>query len=332
MPLHQSATFTCQLLPLLALGLDWLIGDPEWSWHPARLAGRLCQRLEPTARSLFLNPRNAGCAAAAAIVFLLAVPAGLAVWVLQHFSHLLGYLLALFLVYTAVALRDLYEHARAVLQALEAGDLPEARIRVARIVGRDTAHLDEPQIVRATLESIGESTCDGVTAPLFYAALGAVLGGAPLAAAFAIAYRTANTLDSTFGYKDERYLHFGWASARLDDLLNFLPARLSAYTVVAAALAGGYDWSRALSVLRRDGRKHESPNSGLGEAVLAGALGVQLGGENLYHGEAKMTPLIGEPIAQLERNQIRLANRLLTLTALLFAAFLFVLASLLRAG
>lgn len=329
---QHSSAFLCQLLPLLALGLDWLAGDPQWSWHPARVSGRLCTLLEPATRRWFLNPRNAGIVAAALIVLLMALPAGLLCWLAGMLHPLIGYLLALVLIYTSIALRDLCDHTRAVLQALQSGDLIEARRRVSKIVGRDTDQLDEGQIVRATLESIGESACDGVTAPLFFAALGAALGGAPLAAAFAIGYRAANTLDSTFGYKNERYLHFGWASARLDDLLNYLPARLSAATVVLAALAGGYDSKRALRVLRRDGRKHASPNSGLGEAVLAGALGVQLGGENRYQNELVNTPNIGDPILPLQPVQIALANRLLTLTALLYAAILFLLASLLRAG
>lgn len=330
MPGIHSVNFVSQLLPLLALGLDAILGDPPCRWHPARLAGALCTRLEPWARGRIPDEKKAGMIAALCAVLAFALPGGLLVLLLQRLSGPVGYLAAVFLIYTTIALKDLKKHSDEILRALEADNLPLARERTAKIVGRETDKLDEAQIVRATLESTGESSCDGVAAPLFYAALGAVLGGAPLAAAFALAYRTANTLDSTWGFRNERYEYFGWAAARLDDLLNYLPARMNAYTLVFSAALAGLDWWRALTIVRRDSERHDSPNSGFGEAAFAGALGVRLGGLNTYNGMECPTPYIGDEVQPLHRAQIRAANRLLTLSTLLFTAILFVLAGLLR--
>lgn len=335
MPHSAHAASLSLLLPLLALGLDLLLGDPEWPWHPARLAGRLAIWLEGKARNSFQNETVAGIATAATVVVALAVPAGLLVLVLQTISFWAGFILSLFLIYTTVALRDMCDHSQAVRIALEQPSLILARQRVSRIVGRDTDTLDEPDVIRATLESIAESSCDGVAAPLFYAALGALLAGPAGAATAALAYRSANTLDSTFGYKNERYLRFGWASARLDDLLNYLPARLNALcTAFTSCLisGGGFSGARSLRILLRDGHKHASPNSGLAEAAYAGALGIRLGGKNFYQGVASEAHLIGEPEVSLCREHIGEANLLLLTSTFLLALLLFVFMLLLRYG
>jgi adenosylcobinamide-phosphate synthase len=181
-------------------------------------------------------------------------------------------------------------------------------------VGRDTDSLDEPEVVRATVESVAENMVDGVTAPLLFAVVGGPIG--------AILYKAVNTLDSTFGYKNERYLQFGWASARLDDVVNFIPARITApLTAVTAGLVGLRPLG-AWRMFRRDGRKHPSPNSGLTEAAVAGALGVQLGGVNRYFGIASERPRMGDPLQPLSRAHILKTNRLMLVTsALALAAF-----------
>jgi len=297
---------------LCALLLDLLIGDPQGFPHPVRLIGGLAQRLEAPLRGRIRSAKVAGVlevlvtvgSAIAAVVLLL--------WLAGLVHPLLADLFGVVVLYTTIAARDLVRHSMAVYHALAAGDLPEARRRVARIVGRDTEALDAAGVTRAAVECVAESTVDGVTAPLFYALLFGPAG--------AMAYRAINTLDSTFGYKTARLLHFGWASARLDDLANWLPARLTAPLVAVAAALTGRSPCRAWRLLRRDGRKHESPNSGLTEAAMAGALNVQLGGMSSYAGEPLGKPVLGDPGEALHPGHIVTANLLMLLTLALFAA------------
>jgi adenosylcobinamide-phosphate synthase len=218
--------------------------------------------------------------------------------------------MSVLVIYTTIAARDLARHSMAVLRPLAAGDLIEARRRVAAIVGRDTDRLDEAGVVRAAVESVAESTVDGVTAPLMFAALAGPVG--------AMVYRAINTLDSLFGHQDERYGQFGWAAARIDDLANYLPARLTAPLLCLAALLLRLRPGLAWRTLLRDGRNHASPNAGLTEAAMAGALGVHLGGVNHYDGQPLEKPTIGEAIVPLSARHIRLANALMFTTAGLF--------------
>ena len=199
---------------------------------------------------------------------------------------LAGDVVSILIIYTTIAARDLARHSMAVYRSLAAGDLVEARRRVGAIVGRDTDRLDEAGVVRAAVESVAESTVDGVTAPLLFAVVAGPVG--------AIVYRAVNTLDSMFGHQDERYRQFGWAAARIDDLANYIPARLTAPLMCVAALLLRLRPGSALRTLLRDGRKHASPNAGLTEAAMAGALGVQLGGVNYYDGQPLEKPTIGD--------------------------------------
>ncbi len=292
----------------IALALDFLIGDPRRLPHPVRFIGRFAQSLEAPARRVLRLPRLAGIAVAGIVIG----ATGLLTWGLLSLAGtaaaLLRDLLAVGILYTTFAAKDLAVHSRAVLAALEQGDLPAARECVARMVGRDTDRLDEPAVVRATLESVAENTVDGVLAPLSFAFLFGPVG--------AITYKAVNTLDSTFGYRSERYRHFGWASARIDDVANLIPARLS---VPLISLAAAFLGQRPLAVLRiglRDGRKHRSPNAGYPEAAFAGAMGVQLGGPVNRMGQVVSAPYLGDPHERLERHHIRKAN------ALMFAATL----------
>jgi len=200
----------------------------------------------------------------------------------------------------------------AVYQALKAGNLPLSRQKVGMIVGRDTAILDEAGVTRAAVECVAESTVDGVTAPLLFALIGGPVG--------AMAYRAINTLDSTFGYLTPLYCRFGWASARLDDLANYLPARLTAPLIGVAAFFLNLRPVQSWRILRRDGRKHASPNSGLPEAAMAGALGVQLGGTTIYDGEPLEKPTIGEALTPLTAKHILQANIVMFTTLALFLA------------
>ena len=253
-----------------AYGLDLLLGDPEWFPHPVRLFGQLIQVGERGFRRLGNGPATelfAGAALTGSVVSI--------AWALGRPKHPAWRIL---LAWTALATRSLLDEARAVIRALEADDLPLARLRVARIVGRDTAHLDASEISRAVIETLAESACDGIVAPLFWLAV----GGVP----YAMAYKAINTLDSMIGHPEPPYRYFGRFAARLDDAANFIPARLTALGIVAVGGRG------ALEIWRRDGDKHASPNAGQSEAAMAGALAVRLGGMNAYDGVAHHAPLL----------------------------------------
>lgn len=297
---------------LAAVVLDLLAGDPRWLPHPVRWIGRLAQRLERPVRRLIRNEKAAGIT----MVLLVVTTTGVSAWGLISLARLCHPLAAdivsVILIYTSIAARDLERHSGAVYRALAAGDLEQARRRVAEIVGRDTANLDEAGVARAAVECVAESTVDGVTAPLFFAVLAGPVG--------AMMYRAINTLDSTFGYTNDRYIRFGWAAARLDDLANYLPARITAPLMVCAAALLRLRPVQSLRILRRDGRKHASPNAGLPEAAMAGALGIQLGGANYYDGERLEKPAIGEALVPIAAKHILAANAVMFVTLALFLA------------
>lgn len=277
---------------LAAMALDLLFGDPRWLPHPVRLIGSFASRCEAPSRR-FLPARAAGVLTVAAT---LAATAGATVALLglaRALHPLVHDGVSVLLLYTTLAARDLARHALDVRRALEANDLTEARRCVSLLVGRETSDLDEAEIARGAVESVAENTVDGVTAPLFFAILMGPLG--------AMVYKAVNTLDSTFGYRNHRYFRFGWASARLDDLVNYVPARLTAPIIVLCAWLLRLDARGALTVLRRDARKHPSPNAGLTEAAMAGALGVQLGGDNRYGDELHSRARLGDPRTPLSR-------------------------------
>ncbi len=245
----------------------------------------------------------------------LAIPAGAAVstWILlkeiSRVSVLAGWGAAVAIAYSTLSVRSLDEAARGVINRLSQAKITEARNALAMIVGRNTLALDEPEIVRATIETVAENTSDGVVAPLFYL----MIGGVPAA----IAYKAINTLDSMFGYKNDRYLYFGRASARLDDVANYLPARLTAVLVTIGALLLGLSWKNAIRIVLRDARSQPSPNAGFPEAAYAGALGIRLGGTNSYGGQTVQKAYIGDAGRHLTVKLQPETRRLLYLTSLL---------------
>jgi adenosylcobinamide-phosphate synthase len=277
---------------LIASALDAMFGDPRRLPHPVRVMGRGIIWLDHRVRMICRNGtslRFAGVCLAGGLPIATYCISAVMVEEAERFAEWLGSVLSIGLASTTLAARDLWDHVRAVNGPLDAGDLPAARRSVAMIVGRDTAELSESEVARATVEAVAESAADGVIAPLFYLAI----GGAPLA----LAYKAVNTLDSMIGHQDERYADFGWASARLDDLTNWIPARLTAVLlIIGAGLTTGQleQVRNGWEVFRRDGGKHPSPNSGRPEAAMAGILRVKLGGTNFYDGIAQERPVLGQ--------------------------------------
>jgi adenosylcobinamide-phosphate synthase len=315
----------------LALTLDLLLGDPRWFPHPVRIMGWFCVRLESLFRSLFEGEQLAGVATVSAVLLTTLSLTSLLLLAAGWISPLLADGLAIFLLYTSVAARDLIGHGRAVFVALQTGGeagLEAGRRAVAMIVGRDTATLDRAGVIGATVESVAENMVDGICAPLFFAVIGAMAasfsGSSPVAGAAlaALGYKAVNTMDSMFGHKNSRYRSFGWAAARLDDGCNFIPARLSGPFLTAAAFVLGLDWKNSLRIFLRDRRCHASPNSGHSEAAVAGALGVQLGGDASYFGRPVAKPTMGEAHRALVDTDILATNRLILAASLLFVLFL----------
>ncbi len=298
------------LIILMAFFLDLLLGDPRWSPHPVKAIGFAAKKLEPFFRRIVKREKIAGILFCAAIV----LSAYLLVFCLLTLSYFLSiYVFLVFsilLIYASIALKDLKKHAMDVYLDLKRNDIKKARVDLAKIVGRDTFDLDQKQIIRATVETISENLLDGVISPLFYA----FLGGAPLA----IAFKAASTLDSTVGYKNKRYQHFGWASAKLDDILNYIPARLCAVLIPTASLICRKGFRNSFQTALRDGSKSPSPNSGIPEAAMAGALEIRLGGLSYYDHIPAFKEEIGSGAKEIDKINILEAIQICTVTSVLF--------------
>jgi adenosylcobinamide-phosphate synthase len=273
-----------------ACALDLLFGDPHRLPHPVRGIGRLIEWLEMRFAGPWIKRRMT--AKIIGVIVAIGLPAltALIVWSAIRAADVLqaGWVIEILFAFWALAARDLADHAWNVREALSQGRIEQARAAVGLIVGRDTTCLPEPEIVRAGIETVAESSCDGIVAPMLFLAI----GGTPLA----WAYKTVNTLDSMIGHKETPYRDIGWASARLDDVMNWIPARLTAILIVVAAgirFADGRRLRDGWRTLLEDGGKHPSPNSGRPEAAMAGVLGVRLGGINRYDGRAESRPTMG---------------------------------------
>lgn len=276
------------LVLISAYILDLAVGDPEGMPHPVRWIGRLVSALEGVVRKAARTPsglRLGGVLLALAVVVTVYVVSAVILYTAGLFSTILSFLLSVYMVWTCLSVKSLSSEAIAVVRALDEEGLEAGRTRVARIVGRDTAGLTRGEVLKATVETVSENTSDGVVAPLFYLAI----GGPPLM----FAYKAVNTLDSMVGYRNEKYARLGWFSARLDDAANYLPARIAAGLVVLISFLLGFDWKESARVVVRDGRNHVSPNAGLPEAAVAGALGLRLGGSAVYGGVEVEKPFIG---------------------------------------
>lgn len=296
--------------------LDLIFGDPRQIYHPIRIIGNLIAVLEKGIRKVFPKTSKGELAGGTMLVVLVvlictAVPAallGLAAWI----HPVLYWLLASFWCWQILATKSLKTESMKVYAPLKEGDLPAARRAVAMIVGRDTERLTEEGVAKAAVETVAENTSDGIVAPLIFLALGGP--------ALGFFYKAVNTMDSMVGYKNEQYLYFGRTAARLDDVLNFLPSRISAWLMILAAAILGMDGKNAKRIYLRDRKNHASPNSAQTEAVMAGALRVQLAGDAWYFGELYKKPTIGDPFRAVEPEDIVRANRLMYLTSALALA------------
>ena len=287
--------------------LDCLLGDPLGRAHPVVLMGRLISRLEKALRPRFpktpQGERTAGTALALSVP-LISGGAGFLLLYLAWRIHPWAYfLLSAFLCWQCFAARCLMTEAKKVIACLERQGLAAGRRQIAMLVGRDTQSLTEEQVVKATVETVAENTSDGVAAPLFWMILLGAVGG--------LVYKAVNTMDSMIGYKNDRYLHFGRTAAKLDDAVNYIPARLSALAMIGAAFLLGLDGKNAFRIWRRDRRNHASPNSAQTESACAGALGVQLGGNASYFGKLYEKPTIGDARRAIRRGDVDLACRLM---------------------
>ena len=293
--------------------LDFLFGDPVWLYHPVRVIGNFISFGEKTLRKIFRKTPGGELAAGTVLWFL---TAGLSF--LIPFAVLMGaqtlhpalrFVLESFWCYQILAARCLVKESGKVYDRLKENDLPGARKAVSMIVGRDTENLTYEGVTKAAVETVAENTSDGVTAPLLYL----ILGGAPLG----FLYKAVNTMDSMLGYKNEKYLYFGRFPARMDDVFNYIPSRITALLMTAAAFLTGLDGKDAWKIYLRDRRKHSSPNAAQTEAVCAGALRVRLAGDAVYFGKLYKKEYLGDSLRPVEPEDIRRAGKLMYVTAAL---------------
>ena len=305
---------------LAAVALDLVLGDPKWLPHPIRWMGKAIQHIEPLFRRLPFSASISGTLFALVLVSLAWAAAGLLSFTAHVIWPPLGSGMDILLIYYAISIRSLEKEAKIVLDSLEEENLEEARQKVGLIVGRDTGQLNEKGVARAVVETVAENFVDGVVSPLFWA----LIGGAPLAMAF----KMTSTLDSMAGYKNETYAQFGKASARLDDILNYVPARVSIPLISTAAqwLAGR--GRPAFMTALKEGGHHASPNAGYPEAAFAGALAVKLNGPNYYHGQLVEKPFIGEAFGETLPAHAQKACELMVTASLLWVGVLAVLSGL----
>jgi adenosylcobinamide-phosphate synthase len=308
MEIHPAYTL------LGAFILDLILGDPRWLFHPVRWMGMAISHMEPIFRRQQLSLVISGAMVASLLI--LGTWGGVSVLVYSADSvhPVCRQILETLLIYYCISPSSLRKEALAVHDALYSGGLAQARKKVSFIVGRDTEHLSEQGVIRAAVETVAENLVDGVISPLFYAAI----GGAPLA----MAYRMVNTLDSMVGYRNEKYLKFGKASARIDDIANYIPARISVPIIAFAAQILSGSGKRAFLTAVREGSDHASPNSGYSEAAFAGALSVKLNGPSIYHGRVVNKPFIGKAFGDVTRNDIRKACDLMFFSSFLWAFLL----------
>ena len=301
---------------LIGMILDWVFGDPVWLYHPVRIIGKWISFLEKILRK-FAGDQEGNekkLLIAGGILWILVILASAAVpmgilYLAEKFSPCAAFVLECFWCYQLLAARSLGIESKKVYKKLIQDDLPGARLAVSMIVGRDTENLTVEGVTKAAVETVAENTNDGVIAPLIYMLIGGPILG--------FVYKAVNTMDSMLGYKNEKYQYFGTAAAKFDDVVNYIPARLSAWLMILASAITHMDWKNAKKIFLRDRYNHKSPNSAQTESVMAGALDVQLAGDAWYFGKLCKKPTIGDAIREIEPEDIRRSHTLLYMTAVL---------------
>lgn len=300
---------------IIAYLLDRIIGDPDAIPHPVVFIGKCITKLEGIIRNRGIKNLKA-----AGLLFPLLVVGGtyLFVFLLLELCMWVHPLLFLFfqivLIASTIATKGLADAALGIYHLLVKKDLEQARFSLSMIVGRDTENLNEAEITRGTVETVAENIVDAIISPLFFA----LIGGAPLA----MAYRATNTLDSMIGYKNEKYKDLGWASARLDDILNFIPARITGLLVILASVLLQLDAKKAFTIIKRDAKMHPSPNSGIPESAVAGALQIQLGGTNYYKGIPSHRAVMGDAYRVLKADDILKTVKMMQASANIFVGMI----------
>lgn len=285
--------------------LDLILGDPYSLPHPVRFIGKLISFVEKQIRNITSSDRGLKIAGFFLWFVVVGVTLGSTSIVLRlfEFNKIAHFVVNTILIYTTLATKCLKDESTKIYKVLKTGDLEKSRIQLSYIVGRDTTNLSEKEIVRATVETVAENTVDGIIAPLFYG----FIGGAPLA----MTYKAINTLDSTVGYKNDKYYYLGYASAKIDDIANYIPARLGMILLSIGSLFAGFNFKNALKIGIRDRKNHKSPNCALSEGAIAGALGIQLGGTNVYFGKEVYKPTIGDKSREIEIEDIVRTNKIM---------------------
>ncbi len=324
--------YTLQILS--ALFLDFLFGDPRWYPHPVKGIGFLCRISEKITRRLTKKPILAGSFTVAIVLLVTGGLVFLLLTACYAVSSLLGNVTAILLLYTTFAAKDLMRHSMDVYNRLiHDSDPDSARKAVGRIVGRDTQTLSESEVSKACVETVAENMVDGITAPFFFAVFFSLFSpyldmtAIGWSAVGAFLYKGVNTMDSMIGYKNEQYIYFGRMAAKVDDFVNFIPARISGFMLIFAAFILKLDYRGAAKIFFRDRLNHSSPNAGHTESAVAGALGIRLGGSLSYSGTIVAKPFIGDNINEIKADNIKTSNKLI-----LFGSFLFVLTVLVLRG
>ena len=293
----------------IGLVLDFIIGDPNNPFHPVRIIGALGSKLENITRRVFKNLKISGFVTWLGVILITFLVNSLIFRLAFSISNIFGIIIEGILLYFCISSKGLKVEGLKVIKVLESGDIEGARKQLSYIVGRDTKVLDEEGIIRAVIETVAENTSDGIIAPLLFGAL----GGAPLA----MTYKAVNTCDSMFGYKNDKYIDFGFVPAKMDDLFNYIPARITGYLVIFAAFILGLDYKNSYRIYKRDRYNHTSPNSAHPESAVAGALGIRLGGANYYFGKIVEKPTIGDKNKVIEISDLYKTNNILLVVTLL---------------
>lgn len=307
--MFKYSVFSC----VLGFLMDIVLGDPQWNYHPIRFIGRLIEICEAALRKIFPDTekglKTAGFFLVVIVCSVTVAFTAAANIIFYSINTYLGIAMESIICYFMISAKSLKTESMKVYNELSKGNLENSRRAVSMIVGRDTQSLDEKGVIKAAVETVAENFADGVAAPIMYMLIGGSILGA--------FYKAVNTMDSMVGYKNDRYIFFGRCAAKLDDILNFIPSRLSAVMLIISAFICGKDYKNAVRIFRRDRLKHASPNSAQTEAVCAGALNIQLSGDSYYFGKLYKKPFIGDAAEEVSAENIVHINKMMYCSAIL---------------